>query len=149
MHIFIKCCEESNSADVQTKVKNVSKQYLFRSMLSTCLYFLYLTLRLSSSISYFSSYSKNSDLWVNAIDLAFWFPESDAYKEIEKPNTRRQGMALILLGFPGGLAVKNLPANARDSGYIPGSGRSLEKEMATHSSILAWEIPWTEEPGGL
>ena len=32
---------------------------------------------------------------------------------------------------------------------IPGLGRSLEKEMATHSSILAWEISWTEEPGGL
>ena len=30
---------------------------------------------------------------------------------------------------------------------IPGSGRSPEKEMATHSSILAWRIPWTEEPG--
>ena len=34
-------------------------------------------------------------------------------------------------------------------GSIPGSGRSLEKEMATHSSILAWETPWTEEPGRL
>ena len=30
-----------------------------------------------------------------------------------------------------------------------GEGDSLEKEMATHSSILAWEVPWTEEPGGL
>jgi len=48
--------------------------------------------------------------------------------------------------------VKNLPANAgniRDMGSIPGSGRSLEKEMAAHSSILAWKISWTEEPGGL
>ena len=47
--------------------------------------------------------------------------------------------------------VKNLPANAGDTGSIPGSGRlpAPEKEMATHSSILAWEIPWTEEPGGL
>ena len=46
----------------------------------------------------------------------------------------------------------NPPANAgdtRDTSSIPGSGRSLEKEIATHSSILAWEIPWTEEPGGL
>ena len=34
-------------------------------------------------------------------------------------------------------------------GSTPGSGRSLEKEMATHSSILAWRIPWTEEPGRL
>ena len=39
--------------------------------------------------------------------------------------------------------------NAGDLGSIPGSGRSLEKETATHSSILAWRILWTEEPGGL
>ena len=48
--------------------------------------------------------------------------------------------------------VKNLPANAGDAGdmgLIPGSGRSPEGVMATHSSILAWEIPSTEEPGGL
>ena len=54
--------------------------------------------------------------------------------------------------FPGGSAVKNPPANAgdlRDTGSVPGSGRSLEKEMATCSSILAWTIPRTEEPGGL
>ena len=52
-------------------------------------------------------------------------------------------------GFPCGSMVKDLPANAGDSGSIPGSGRSLEKEMATHSSIFAWEIAWTVEPGGL
>ena len=45
--------------------------------------------------------------------------------------------------------VKNLPANAGDLGSIPGSEISLEKEMATHSSILAWKISWTEEPDGL
>ena len=49
--------------------------------------------------------------------------------------------------------VKNLPAStgdARDVGSIPWGGEDpLEKEMATHSSILAWGIPWTEEPGGL
>ena len=39
--------------------------------------------------------------------------------------------------------------NAGDLGLIPGSGRSPEKEMANHFSILAWRIPWTEEPGGL
>ena len=45
--------------------------------------------------------------------------------------------------------VKNLPASARDAGLISALGRSLEKGMATHSSILAWEIPWVEEPGDL
>ena len=56
------------------------------------------------------------------------------------------------MGFPGGSVAKNTPANAedaRDAGSSPGSGRSLEKEVATHSSILAWEIPWTEESGRL
>ena len=45
--------------------------------------------------------------------------------------------------------VKNPPANAGDVGLIPGSGRSLEKEMATRSSIPTWKIPWTEAFGGL
>ena len=39
--------------------------------------------------------------------------------------------------------------NAEDPGSIFGLGRSLEKEMATHSSILAWKIPWMKEPGRL
>ena len=48
--------------------------------------------------------------------------------------------------------VKNLPANAGgtgDSSWIPGSKDPPEKEMTTRSSTLAWEIPWTEESGGL
>ena len=50
------------------------------------------------------------------------------------------------------LVVKNPPANAEDAGEVTlilELGRSLEKEMVTHSSIPAWEILWTEEPGGL
>ena len=39
--------------------------------------------------------------------------------------------------------------NAGDLGSIPGKEDPLEKEMATHSSILAWRIPWMEESGGL
>ena len=53
------------------------------------------------------------------------------------------------LGFPGGSDGKESAHNAGDPGSIPGSGRSLEEGMATHSSTLAWRIPWTEEPGGL
>ena len=55
----------------------------------------------------------------------------------------------ILYGLPGGSVVKNPLTNKGVVGLIPELGRSLEKEMATHSSILAWKIPWTEEPGGL
>ena len=56
------------------------------------------------------------------------------------------------LGLPRWPSGKESTCNkgdARDTGSIPGSERSLEKEMATNSSILAWEIPWTEEPGRL
>ena len=50
---------------------------------------------------------------------------------------------------PWWLSGKETARNVGDAGSIPGSGRSLEKEMATHSSILAWRIPRAEEPGGL
>ena len=52
-------------------------------------------------------------------------------------------------GFLGVSVVKDLPANAGDVGLIPGREDPLEKEMATHFSILAWRNPWTEEPGEL
>ena len=45
--------------------------------------------------------------------------------------------------------VKNLPAMQETWVQSQGQEDPLEKEMATHSSILAWRIPWTEEPGGL
>ena len=48
----------------------------------------------------------------------------------------------------GGSEVKASACNAGDLGLIPGSEDPLWKEMETHSSILAWRIPWTEEPGG-
>ena len=66
-------------------------------------------------------------------------------------------MLCLFKDFPDGSMVKNSPANAGvagDGGSIPGLGRfdprfPLEEEMATHSRILVWEIPWTEEPGQL
>ena len=56
------------------------------------------------------------------------------------------------MGFPGGTVVKNQPANAgdaRDTGSIPGSGRSPGEGNGNPPSILAWKIPWTEKPGRL
>ena len=62
------------------------------------------------------------------------------------------------MGFPGGAVVKNPPASAGEGQMRVQSlaledslalGDPLEKKIATHSSILAWRIPWTEEPGGL
>ena len=54
-----------------------------------------------------------------------------------------------ILCFPSGSDGKESACNVGDSGWIPGLGRSPGEGMATHSSILAWRIPWTEEPGGL
>ena len=52
-------------------------------------------------------------------------------------------------GFPHGSDDKESAFSARDPGSIPGWEDPLEKGMATHSSILAWRIPWSKEPGGL
>ena len=52
-------------------------------------------------------------------------------------------------GFPGGSAVKNLPVVQETRVPPLGQEDALEKEMAPHSSTLAWRSPWTEEPGGL
>ena len=51
--------------------------------------------------------------------------------------------------FPSGSVGKESTCNAGDPGLIPGMGRSAGEGKATYSSILAWRIPWTEEPGGL
>ena len=53
------------------------------------------------------------------------------------------------MGFPGGLDSKESACNVGDLGSIPGLGRSPGEGKATYSSNLAWEIPWTEGPGGL
>ena len=53
------------------------------------------------------------------------------------------------MGFSGGAVVKNLPANAEDQVQSLGQEDPLKQGMATHSSILAQKIPWTEECGGL
>ena len=55
----------------------------------------------------------------------------------------------LTISFLVAQSVKNLPVMQKTWVQFPGQEDPLEKEMATHSSILAWEIPWTEEPGGL
>ena len=66
----------------------------------------------------------------------------------------KNNMALgtVMCGFPGDSAVKNLPAVQKMlemQVQFLSQKDPLEKGIATHSSILAWRIPWTEEPGGL
>ena len=55
----------------------------------------------------------------------------------------------VRTGPPDGSVVKNPPANTGNSNSIPELRRSFGEGMATHSSILTWEIQWTKEPGGL
>ena len=71
------------------------------------------------------------------------------YSNIKQQISTMQKQQLLLHQPNGGSEGKVFACNVGDLGLIPGSGRSLEKEMATHSSIFAWRIPWTEEPGGL
>ena len=53
------------------------------------------------------------------------------------------------MGFPGGSDGKESACNVGDLGQSLGWEDPLEEDMATHSSILAWRIPWPQEPGGL
>ena len=68
---------------------------------------------------------------------------------IWQPGKKKMGWANPWLGFSCGSVVKNLLAHAGGMGSISGWEDPLEKEMATHFSMLAWEISWTEDPGGL
>ena len=73
--------------------------------------------------------------------------------ELGMTADKGSGLDLFLVGFSGGSdgkkKKKKSVCNAGDLGLIPGLRRSPEEGMTTHSSILAWRIPWTEQPGGL
>ena len=59
-----------------------------------------------------------------------------------------EDLTAVFLGFCSSLDGKESACNAGDLGLIPGLEDPLEKGTATHSSILVWRIPWTEQPGG-
>ena len=70
---------------------------------------------------------------------------------IEKARKFQQDIYFCFIhqGFPGGSEGRASACSVGDLGSIPGSGRSPGEGNGTHSSILAWRIPWVEEPGGL
>ena len=68
---------------------------------------------------------------------------------MERQGQPHRWTLLWNLGLPFGSHGKESTCNAGGQGLVPGSGHPLEKEMATHFSILAWIIPWTKEPGRL
>ena len=83
--------------------------------------------------------------------LSFYITEVLLWESLPAVLNKGNLKLLILIswGFPGASVVKNLPAGAGDMGSIPDQRYPLEKEMATHFSVLAWEIPGMEEPGRL
>ena len=108
------------------------------------------------------------DLWTGTRSLGNWESEwgqvllyiqnyfllSLHYHDKPRPKLHWAEMSILAGGFPSDTVVKNLPANAEDvliemRVWSLGWEDPLEKEMETHSSILAWRIPWTEKPGGL
>ena len=81
--------------------------------------------------------------------VSYHFPP-DSYYPDQTHQLKHSTFFLPALGPFGAFLIMNLPAMQETwIGKIPGLGRHLEKGMATHSSILAWRIPWTEKPGGL
>ena len=82
--------------------------------------------------------------------MIFWLPTPLLFVYTSNEDGHVWGYACNYLfpsnrGFPGGLVVKNLPAMQEIQVRSLGGGDPLEEEMATHFSILAWKIPWTEE----
>ena len=95
--------------------------------------------------------SFNLCLYLENMDENSYFYYS-VYFIIKKGILINFNISITRLGFPGSSAIKNLPELHELQELqvrILGSRRSLEEGMATHSSILAWRIPWTEEPGNL
>ena len=86
---------------------------------------------------------------VAKLGLWGWAKQSGTTRTCLTKGRERPLVQSHIWGFPGGLVVKSPPGNAGDAGLIPGSRRSPGEVKRTHSSILAWEIPWTEESGKL
>ena len=90
----------------------------------------------------------------NPIDGGAWWAavygvtQSDM-TEVMQQEQQYQQQQRSEMGFPDGSVVENLPATQETRVQTFSQEDSLEKEMAVHSSILAWEIPWTEEPSML
>ena len=79
-----------------------------------------------------------------------WFQEKITQGEEAKNHLQTENTNCSLRFRSGGSVVKNRAANAGNARSIPGSGRSPGGQgTAPHASLLAWRIPWTEEPGGL
>ena len=82
-------------------------------------------------------------------DFSFHSETGPGYRWMVNSSRRIKGWCTSNRGFPHGSAVENPPAMPEMQFQSLDREDPLEKEMATHSSIRAWRIPWTEKPGGL
>ena len=80
---------------------------------------------------------------------AWWATVHGVAKSLTRLSDSTFTFTTVVQGFPGGSVVKNPPAVQETQVRLLSQEDPLEKEMATHSSILAWKTPRTEEPGGL
>ena len=84
---------------------------------------------------------------INRNRFLFKLSSGDHYTRLLKLANSIYRSVTQISGFPDSSDSIESACNVEDLASIPGAGRSLEKEMAIHSGILAWRIPWTEEPG--
>ena len=86
----------------------------------------------------------------NPRDKGAWWAAVYGVAQSRTRLKRLSSSSSLSEGFPGGSVVKNPPSKAGDT-WVQSLGQEdpLEKEIATHSSLLAWRIPWIEEPGEL
>ena len=103
-----------------------------------------------------NEYQILSCICIHSSTLAWKIPWTEEPGRLQSMGSLRVGHdwatslhSLLNLGFPGGPLVKNPPAMQKTWVWSLGQEGPLEEERATHSSILAWEIPWTEKPGEL
>ena len=88
----------------------------------------------------------------NLMGRGAWWIQSMGSQRVGHDLVTNQQLVLAYLffkGLPGGSVGKESACNVGHLGSIPGLGDPLEKELATHSSTLAWKIPWTKEPSRL
>ena len=144
-----------------TEKKILKKVYRASGMITevlTSFVLSFLGRRTLSTCENFSQYWVLSNAWAIIASGVGWCKQNAAI--LPSPLKKKNFFFFFCrsIGLPWWLSgkKKNLPAKAgdtRDLGLIPvwslGQEDPLEKEMATHYSILAWEIPWTEKPGGL
>ena len=110
---------------------------------------LHLFFEISHTIFFFWKTELTKWMWMINITFLFWVLTSGQALPFLFLYINLNPSNLVVRASLVAQMVKHLPAIRETQVQSPGQGDPLEKEMATHSSTLAWKIPWTEEPGRL